>query len=303
MGNEELEEEYGGRDNMDDEARNKWPEYPISLCCVNVHRQQIRECEKIWKYMKDDEHVSAMSIGANGARIAIGTALGQLIVTGVLNLAGDDNDEDDDDELNPLLQKIWSSTFEEADESKEDVDGSVTAIGWSPDCEWIVCGYASGNIKLWRKEKKERKLSVQLNSHLKKWMRNAKVNRKNKLFQCVKTIRGAHMEAITSLSISGSLMTSGADDGNVVVHDMLNIFADVNDNALANGPITVGRVDKIHGGRMVNSVCLSGIYSEENALVPSTGHFLVTSGADNIVHCVSVLDVCRETIRNNESDH
>merc|ERR1712154_287708 len=122
-------------------------------------------------------------------------------------------------DFNPLLQKIWSSNMDESkSKEREDADGSCTAIGWSPDCEWIVCGYASGNIKLWRKEKKERKLSVQLNSHLKKWMRNAKVNRKNKLFQCVKTIQGAHVEAITSLSISGSLMVSGADDGNVVIH-------------------------------------------------------------------------------------
>ena len=43
---------------------------------------------------------------------------------------------------------------------------------------------------------------------------------------------------------------------------------------------------------MVNSVCLTKNYQEDNILLPSTD-FYVISGADNIVHCVSLLDVCR----------
>ena len=311
--NEELEEEYG--DNVPSDHR-KWPDHPVSLCCINVHSQKIMECEKIWKFLKEDEHVSCMSISPNGARIAIGTSLGQLIVTGVLNLTGDFEDEED---FNPLLQKIWSSEMlvtgfknpfmktnksgllssnnnDDDNNDEEDTDGSVTAIDWSPDSDWIICGYASGVIKFWKRNE-ERRLSTQLNRTIKQWMGAANVQRKNKMFDCKWYLEGLHIEAINSLSIRGSLMVSGADDGNVVIHDLLETFIDSNDNE-DNSPITIGRVDKIHGGRMVNSVCLTRNYSEENLLIPSTGFFMVTSGADNIVHCVSLLDVCRESIRN-----
>jgi len=287
---DEFEEEYGQKTVPD----HKWPDHPVSLCCVNVHSQQIGECEKIQKYLKDDEHVSCMAISSNGARIAIGTSLGQLIVTGVLNLTTEQNEDED---FNPLLQKIWSSQM--LPENNENTDGSVTAIGWSPDSDWIICGHASGVIKFWKRSE-ERRMSVQLNKSINKWMGKAKVDRKNKMFECKYYLEGLHIEAINSLSIRGSLMVSGADDGNVVIHDLLETFVDNKDNK-DNSPITIGRVDKIHGGRMVNSVSLTSNYSEQNSLIPSNGFFMVTSGADNIVHCVSLLDICRETIRNNST--
>eukprot|EP00486_Rosalina_sp_Unknown_P004274 CAMPEP_0201571036 /NCGR_PEP_ID=MMETSP0190_2-20130828/13606_1 /ASSEMBLY_ACC=CAM_ASM_000263 /TAXON_ID=37353 /ORGANISM="Rosalina sp." /LENGTH=617 /DNA_ID=CAMNT_0047995273 /DNA_START=79 /DNA_END=1929 /DNA_ORIENTATION=- len=163
--NEELQEEYG--DQPIPEDMKKWPDHPVSLCCVNVNTEKIMECQKIWKYLKEDEHVSCMAISPNGARIAIGTSLGQLIVTGVLNLTGDFDDEED---FNPILQKIWSSEMtddggtvgpnimknnrgliveQNGIDDDEDTDGSVTAIDWSPDSDWIVAGYASGTIKFW----------------------------------------------------------------------------------------------------------------------------------------------------------
>lgn len=296
--NEELQEEYG--DQLIPDDHKKWPDHPVSLCCVNVHTEKIMECQKIWKYLKEDEHVSCMAISPNGARIAIGTSLGQLIVTGVLNLTGDFDDEED---FNPILQKIWSSDMtlsfgdnNNNDNEDDDTDGSVTAIDWSPDSDWIIAGYASGVIKFWKRNE-ERRMSTQLNRTIKTWMGAANVQRKNKMFDCKWYLEGLHIEAINSLSIRGSLMVSGADDGNVVIHDLLETFIDSKDN-IDNSPITIGRIDKIHGGRMVNSVCLTKNYSEENLLIPSTGFFMVTSGADNIVHCVSLLDVCRESIRN-----
>jgi len=294
--NEELEEEYGA-DSVPAEAR-KWPDHPISLCCINVHTSKVLECDKISKYLGDDEHVSCMSISPNGARIAMGTSLGQLIVTGVLNLTNDFEDEDD---FNPLLQKIWSSHSVQLPASEpatdiEDTDGSITAIDWSADSDWIICGHASGVIKLWKKNT-ERRISTQLNRTIRAWMGAAKVERKNSMFSCKYYLEGLHVEAINSISIRGSLMVSGADDGNVVVHDLLETFIDSPDNK-DNSPITIAKVDKIHGGRMVNSVCLTRNYSEDNLLIPSTGFFMVTSGADNIVHCVSLLDVVRESARN-----
>ena len=162
---------------------------------------------------------------------------------------------------------------------------------------WIVCGLASGAIKFWKEQPANRRLSAQLNKHLKHWMGAAKVERKQKLFSCKHYLEGMHIEAINSLSICGSLMVSGADDGNVVIHDLLETFVDSNDGADSE-PSVLGRVDKIHGGRMVNSVCLTKNYAEENILVPSTGFFMVTSGADNVVHCVSLMDIFRQTIRN-----
>ena len=316
---EEQEAEYGDRAQMDEEERNKWPDHPVSLCCIDIRSQRVVECERIWKYLRDDEHVSCMAISPNGARIAIGTSLGQLIVTGVLNLTGDigkDNEED----FSAMMTKLWSSEDSRkgmqglrglgalhqnggfgpsatAEEEEEDPDGSVTAIDWSPDSKWIVCGLASGAIKFWKEQPANRRLSAQLDKTLKHWMGKSKVDRKQKLFSCKHYLDGMHIEAINSLSICGSLMVSGADDGNVVIHDLLETFVDSND-ATDCSPSVLGKVDKIHGGRMVNSVCLTKNYAEENILLPSTGFFMVTSGADNIVHCVSLMDIFRQTIRN-----
>eukprot|EP01084_Bolivina_argentea_P028279 52579_1 len=314
--NEELEEEFGGRAFMDDEALSKWPDHPVSLCCVDVHTQRISECDKIWKYLGEDEHVQCMAISPNGAQIAIGSSLGQLIVTGVLNLTSDFDGDDAADEINPELQKLWSSNMlrpasaaaEESTNNDHESDGSITAIDWAPDSNWIICGHASGVIKFWNKIEAEkaqtqsqRRLSTQLNKTINQWMTSAKVDRKPKMFDCKWYLEGLHIEAINSISIRGTMMVSGADDGNVVIYDLLQTFIDEKKNSEDTSPITIGRIDKIHGGRMVNSVALSKNYSEQNLLIPTNAHFMITSGADNIVHCVNVIDVCRDTIRKNYS--
>jgi len=316
--NEEWEEEYGGAGDDDgggDDGGAPQPKYldhPCSLCCVHVHSQKVNECDKLRPFLKDDEYVLCITISPNGARIAIGTNMGQLIVTGVVNLTGEYTDGDDDeDDYNPLLLKIWSSNQEKLllqsqqqnsnsnnNDTGDDSDGhgAINAIEWSNDNEWIVCGHASGAIQIWKKNT-ERRLSTQLNKTIKHWMGAARIKRKNTMFSCKYVVDGIHVEGINGISLKGSLMVSGADDGNVVIHDLSETFIDALENS-DNSPMTLGRVEKIHAGRMVNSVCLSSNCSEENLLVPLAGLFMVTSGADNIVHCVSLMEVCRDTIRN-----
>ena len=46
------------------------------------------------------------------------------------------------------------------------------------------------------------------------------------MFDCKWYLEGPHAEAINSLSIRGSLMVSGSDDGNTVIHDLLETFID-----------------------------------------------------------------------------
>ena len=108
---EELEEEYGQSFDQitDKNARTKYPDHPIPLIVINVNTRIIRECREIYEYLTPNEHIQCISISPNGARIAIGTNNGNLIVTGVLKLTGDFEDADAD--FNPLLEKIWSSNI------------------------------------------------------------------------------------------------------------------------------------------------------------------------------------------------
>ena len=266
---EEQEAQYGDRAQMDEEERTKWPDHPVSLCCVNIHSQRIVECERIWKYFRDDEHVSCMAISPNGARIAIGTSLGQLIVTGVPNLTGDigkDNEED----FSPMVSKLWSSesmrrglsalnqnggigNSPEDDDDDDDLDGSVTAINWSPDSNWIVCGMVSGTIAFWKEQAG-----------------------KQPLFCREYNAESVHIEAINSLSICGALLATGADDGNVVIHDL----------SLDRKLSVLSRFDKVHGGRMVNSVSLGQLPFRDGQSSYAES-LLMTAGADNVVQCIA----------------
>jgi len=49
---------------------------------------------------------------------------------------------------------------------------------------------------------------------------------------------------------------------------------------------------------MVSCCSLSRNYNEQSSFTPSTGLFLASSGADNNIHCLSVLDVLRDSVRN-----
>eukprot|EP01083_Nonionella_stella_P011395 32388_1 len=274
---EDLEEEFGGRDNMDDEALRlfslrKWPDHPVSLCCVDVHTKRLSECEKIWKYLGEDEHVQCMAISPNGAQIAIGSSLGQLIVTGVLDLT--DDFDDDAEEINSSPQKLWSSNMllKDKDKTTNASDRSICAIEWSPDSNWIICGHASGAIKFWNK-----------------------IEEKLQTFDYKHHLQSTVCAAINSISIRGTIMVSGSDDGNVIIYDLSQTIIDSGSND-DTSPIAIGRIDNIHGGRMVNSVALTKNYSEQ-----PNAHFMVTSGADQFVHCVNIIDVCRDTIRKNYS--
>ena len=56
-----------------------------------------------------------------------------------------------------------------------------------------------------------------------------------------------------------------------------------------NSPSTLGKIERLHGGRMVTSVSLTPNYGEETLLVPTAGLYMVSSGADNVIHCLSLL--------------
>jgi len=153
-------------------------------------------------------------------------------------------------------------------------------------------------ILLCSKKNKETRLSIQMNNALTQWMKKANVPRKQRLYNRRWVLEGTHIEAVNAISIEGSLMVSAADDGTLIIHDLFDTFVDNQGiKSDENAPIQLAQIDKLHGGRMVNSCCLSKNYNQYNAFAPSLGLFLVSSGADNSVHCLSLLDILRDSIR------
>ena len=133
-------------------------------------------------------------------------------------------------------------------------------------------------------------------------------------------LEGFHNESINSLSIEGSLLVSGSDDGSIILYDLYDTFVDDgnlgttirannNYNCINNksdsdsddsesesenesnnsAPSTLAKIERLHGGRMVTSVSLSRNYCEASVLVPTSALFMVSSGADNVIHCLSVM--------------
>jgi len=209
-----------------------------------------------------------------------------------------------EEEGNPTLARLWiarDGTDNEPDVPNAEwddnyTDGPITALMWSDDCEWLIVGYGSGVIKLWQKAK-EARISVNVNKTLSRWMKRAKVMRRAKLFNCKWELEGCHLEAVNTLSLKGSLMISGSDDGTVIFHDLLETFADIEGGDLEGSPVQIAKIEQLHRGRMVNSISLSHHYDQSELLIPTAGLFLVSSGADNIVHCLSVMEILRDNLR------
>jgi len=70
-----------------------------------------------------------------------------------------------------------------------------------------------------------------------------------------------------------------------------------NDSLLDNSPITIARLTQPHKHRMVTSIALTSNYQDDLMIIPTTGLFLVSSGADHRVVCLAPTDVIRESLR------
>ena len=301
---------------------------PCTLICIDVTTKMVRACKRINDLMGYDEHVRCFSISPDGQRIAIGTSLGRLMVTGIRALTGasaPDGNENaslwrvwvDDESINRNNNNNNNNNNNDNSNGYFNSDGGLSSVCWSADCEWLISGYYSGSIKLWKKNKEPR-LSINVNKVVSIMMKRANVQRKSKVFTCKWMLEGLHVESINSFSIQGSLLVSGSDDGTIIVHDLCQTFVDDgnlnavinnnnnnsnnnnninnnnNENESENGsnnsaPSTLARIERLHGGRMVTSVGLSSNYSEESVLVPTSGLFMVSSGADNVIHCLSIM--------------
>ena len=138
-----------------------------------------------------DEYVKCFSISPDGQRIAIGTSLGRLIVTGVRALTGIIEPDGND---NASLWRVWIDDENSSNNNNNNnnntknkkhngyfkSDGELSCICWSADCEWLISGYYSGSIKLWKKNIEPR-LSINVNKVVSIMMKRANVRRKSKV--------------------------------------------------------------------------------------------------------------------------
>ncbi|ETO10672.1 protein kinase, partial [Reticulomyxa filosa] len=310
-----------------DEKKIK-PEKPCSLAVVDSFSKKVTACDRVNAMMGHKEHVNALAISPDGMRLAIGTNYGRLIVCNVQMLTDPkfDNDKIEVDSNRFWIAKEEDSTaleeFLNVSDDRNTYEGSITSIAWSPDGDWITTGYGNGDIKLWKKNK-ERRMTVHLNRvfflffffnvysslvvivitincvMLEHWMKRSHVNRRPfHLFTCRWQLEARHSEPINGLYVCGPnplLQTWLEDDTqdeqqeDAAQSNGVHLqYAHDHDN---NSPITLARVEQPHKRRMVTSIALTYNYQDELMMVPTSGLFLVSSGADHRVVCTAVTGI------------
>ncbi|ETO35401.1 hypothetical protein RFI_01662 [Reticulomyxa filosa] len=162
--------------------------------------------------------------------------------------------------------------------------------------------------------------AIDVDTQTAEWMKDTPMQQKARnMFTCRWQLEGHHTEAVTGLCLNDSLMASSSDDGTIMIHDLHTTFIDqtrlcetgflddvdhshvrrsqsnqVPQSSLSIAkdslhdlskcsPVTLARMDRPHKHRMVTSIALSNHYQDNLMMIPTSGLFLVSSGADHRV--------------------